>query len=94
MKFKLSKYHILTIFSMGLFIGFWLGFFVFSQIRIRVVCYPSQKVLLDVRRNLRGEFELRVNTLGCESIGIFVRKPNVIQQILSEASSIACGGWA
>jgi len=79
---KFNKYHILTIFSLGLFFGFWLGFFVFSQVRIKIICYPSQKVLLDVRRNLRGEFELRVNTFGCESIGILVEKPNVLQQII------------
>ena len=85
---KLTKYHLLTIASFGLFIGFWLGFFVFSQIHLKVICRPSGKVLLDTTRDLRKELTMNVNVIGCESIDIVVKKPTLQELIFGEVNKL------
>ncbi len=69
--------YLFTIFSLGLFVGFWLGFFVFAQVHIKVVCQPSGKTLLDVRRSLRDEFVLSTRVAGCERIDLVIFKPKL-----------------
>ncbi|HDJ96737.1 MAG TPA: hypothetical protein ENG45_01550, partial [Candidatus Aenigmarchaeota archaeon] len=85
---KLTKYHLLTIASIGLFIGFWLGFFVFAQIRLRIICQPSGKVLLDTSRSLRKELTLNVNVIGCESIDLLIRKPSIGEFIFGRKEKV------
>lgn len=77
MKIKLTKYHLLTIASISLFIGFWFGFFVFAEVRVKIVCQPSGRVLIDTTRSLRKELTLNVNVIGCESIDFVIRKPTI-----------------
>ncbi len=71
--------YLFTIFSLGLFVGFWLGFFVFAQVHIIVVCQPSGKTLLDTRRSLRHEFTLSTGVAGCERIDLVVSKPKLTE---------------
>ncbi|MBD3155261.1 MAG: hypothetical protein GF368_01235 [Candidatus Aenigmarchaeota archaeon] len=73
--------YLFTIFCLGLFIGFWLGFFVFAQVHIKVVCQPSGKTLLDTRRSLRHEFTLSTGVAGCERIDLVVSKPKLTEII-------------
>lgn len=73
----MKKRYILTIVSIGLFIGFWLGYYVFAQVHVKVVCRPSGRVLLDTRRNLMQEITLNVNVTSCESIDFVIEKANV-----------------
>lgn len=73
----MKKTYILTIASIGLFIGFWLGYSVFASVHIKVICRPSGKILLDVTRSLLYEFVLSTSVEGCESIDLVVSKPTL-----------------
>lgn len=73
----MKKLYILTIVSIGLFIGFWFGYYVFAQVYVKVVCRPSGRVLLDARRSLLYEITLNINVAGCESIDFVIEKANV-----------------
>ncbi|MBI5133616.1 MAG: hypothetical protein HZA83_02785, partial [Thaumarchaeota archaeon] len=73
----MKKFYLLTIIAAGLFIGFWLGFFVFAQVHIKVVCKPSGKILLDTTRSLRNEFTLSTSVKGCDSIDLIIDKPRI-----------------
>jgi len=73
----MKKLYILTIVSIGLFIGFWFGYYVFAQVHVKVVCRPSGRILLDTRRSLLYEIILNINVVGCESIDFVVEKANV-----------------
>ncbi|MEM5793129.1 MAG: hypothetical protein QXY45_02090 [Candidatus Aenigmatarchaeota archaeon] len=85
MKFKKPDWltfknpYLFTIFALGLFIGFWLGFFVFAQVHIIVVCQPSGRTILDTRRSLSNEFVLSANVAGCERIDLRVSKPKITE---------------
>lgn len=76
-KLPIKKFYILTIASIGLFIGFWLGYFVFAQVHIKVICKPSGKTLLDVTRSLRYDFVLTTGVEGCEAIDLAISRPNL-----------------
>lgn len=72
----MNKFYILTIASIGLFIGFWFGYYVFAQVHVKVICKPSGRVLLDTRRNLMYEITIGVDVSGCESIDFIIEKAN------------------
>lgn len=73
----MKKTYVLTIASIGLFIGFWLGYSVFASVHIKVICRPSGKVLVDVTRNLLSDFVLSTNVEGCEGVDLVVSKPTL-----------------
>jgi len=75
--------YLFTILTLGLFIGFWLGFFVFAQVHIIVVCQPSGRTILDTKRSLNHEFILSANVAGCERIDLKVSKPKFVEMIFS-----------
>jgi hypothetical protein len=77
----MKKAYILTMVSVGLFIGFWLGYFVFSQVHIKIICRPSNKVLVDETRGLMYEVLMKINVIGCESIDLAVSKPSLTELI-------------
>jgi len=82
---KKFKYFLLTIFSIGLFIGFWLGFFVFAKVHIKVVCRPSGKVLIDITHGLQKEFVLSSSVVGCDSIELVISKPSLRESIFGSS---------
>jgi len=71
----MKKTYVLTIASIGLFVGFWLGYSVFASVHIKVVCRPSGRVLVDVTRNLLSDFVLSADVEGCEGVDLVVSKP-------------------
>lgn len=80
----MKKFYILTIASIGLFIGFFLGYYIFAQVRIRVVCKPSGRVILDTRMGLTSEITViarNVDVSECESIDFMVAKTNPAEVI-------------
>jgi hypothetical protein len=61
----------------GLFLGFLIGYYLFAQVHLKVVCQPSGKTLLDLKRGLLHEINFNLDTYGCESIGLSVKKSNI-----------------
>ena len=68
----MRKFHILTIASVGLLIGFLLGYYVFATVHLKVYCMPSGRLLLD--KNLLREIVLSLDTESCKSISFSIEK--------------------
>ncbi len=83
---KLNKYHLLTLTTFGLFLGFWLGYFVFAQVRIKVICMPSGKILIDRTRNLMHEVRLDIDVSECKYISLMIKKPTIPELIFGSKS--------
>jgi hypothetical protein len=68
----MNKYHLLTIASVGLFIGFFLGYYVFASVHLTVYCMPSGRLILD--KNLLREIILNLDVSDCQSISFRIQK--------------------
>ena len=77
----MKKLYLLTIISTGLFIGFFLGYYIFAQVHIKIVCRPSNRVILDSRRSLLYDLVLNVDVSGCRNINLVIEKPNIPELI-------------
>src|SRR3972149_6317647 len=62
----MRKFHILTIASVGLLIGFLLGYYVFATVHLKVYCMPSGRLLLEI--------VLSLDTESCKSISFSIEK--------------------
>ncbi|MEM7825088.1 MAG: hypothetical protein QXO27_03905 [Candidatus Aenigmatarchaeota archaeon] len=84
---KSKIFQTLTIICFGIFIGFLIGYHIFAQIHLKIVCQPSGNVLLDTKRGLRHEIIFDVDVRGCEGINLVVDRPGFIDQITSSGKT-------
>jgi len=75
----MNKFHILTIASIGLFIGFFLGYYILAVVHLKLICMPSGRVLLD--KNLLREISLNVDVGDCKSIHLSIEKSTATEII-------------
>lgn len=84
----MKRSYILTLIAIGLFVGFWLGYFVFVQTHIKVICKPTNKVLVDAKRSLVPELLLKVDVAACESIDLVLEKVKPAELFTREKGTV------
>ncbi len=79
--------------AIGLLVGFLIGYFVYIQTNVKVICRPTNQVLADTERKL-PELLLRVDVGSCESVEVVLGKSNPIELFTKDrgTSTVTEGG--